>query len=484
MEEFANDYEDIDSGGGFSSSDTKSRCQSEDMSTRPQFVFNAPDPAYVAVPLQFDRNTKQMPTVDAEKYDKMAVMTGEEDVNIVASVVNTRVHGKAVLFPYAKTYLDSQGANFIDQNIGDDFILVDESEGGEDVTKAGADKEGEKLQLKRVARRIPKKKTNTLAPVVDKDYFTKEYKSNMLRYWTDPYKEKHVLAYMNIGKAARQTRGRSYTKFIRTLYLLGNEYLSPEEFIKSDGKLFKWETNIKMRQGTYGGMDELALNLARMKDSNDDDWCLAGDVSFTMYLWDLPDYNKKESWNPWVSVSKSTIGNAGNGLFAAREFQKGETIGFYVGNVVYKYPKKWTAKASEEFLQEQQGFLEDDSRTMTLVDKKGFRVVVNPCYGRNREKIANPPLLMGIHFLNDFTKIYDDEMGESLKEKVMKHNNVWVDDQGGVKATKRIRVGQELLLSYEGKRRSYVDRKPKATVTAEAKATGTMTTEGPRKKKK
>ena len=70
MEEFAadsldNDYEDIDSGGGFSSSDTKSRCQSEDMPRRPhlvlpQCVLNAPDHAYVAVPLQFDRNTKQM----------------------------------------------------------------------------------------------------------------------------------------------------------------------------------------------------------------------------------------------------------------------------------------------------------------------------------------------------------------------------------------------------------------------------------------
>jgi exo-beta-1,3-glucanase (GH17 family) len=58
----------------------------------------------------------------------------------------------------------------------------------------------------------------------------------------------------------------------------------------------------------------------------------------------------------------------------------------------------------------------------------------------------------------------------------MKHNNVWVDDQGGVKATKRILVGQELLLSYEGKRRSYVDRKPKARATVKAKATGTITT--------
>jgi hypothetical protein len=91
--------------------------------------------------------------------------------------------------------------------------------------------------------------------------------------------------------------------------------------------------------------------------------------------------------------------------FAAKEFQKGETVGFYAGNAVYKYPKKWRAKASDEFLQEQQGFLEDDSRTMTLVDKKGFCVVVNPCYGRNREKVAHPPLLIRMYFLNDFSKI-------------------------------------------------------------------------------
>jgi hypothetical protein len=39
-----------------------------------------------------------------------------------------------------------------------------------------------------------------------------------------------------------------------------------------------------------------------------------------------------------------------------------------------------------------------------------------------------------------------------LKEKTRKLNNVWVDDQGGVKANRRICVGKEILFSYDGKR--------------------------------
>mgnify|MGYP002176707461 CR=1 FL=1 len=478
------DYGDINSGGGFSSSDTKSRYQGGYMSTRSQSVLNAPESTYVAVPVQFNTDASkfvehsgkyvEIPT-NAVRDDSVGFMTGEEAVNKVASLVDTGPDTKAVVLPYATNYFDDKRADFIDKDIGDGCSFIAELESGEDATKAGVDKEEEKLPSKRVPRRTSKKKTITPAPVVDKDYFTKEYKRTVVSYWAASYNQRDVLEYLNIGHA-KEKRGCSYIKFVRTLYLLGNEYLSPEEFAKSDGKLYRWEVNVKMGQSNYGGMGELALSVGRTKDPKEDDWHLADGVSLTMYLWDSPDYNKKQSWNPWVAVRKSAINNTGNGLFAAREFQKGETVGFYVGNVVYKDTKKWTGKASEEFLREREGCLEDDRRTMTLVDKEGFRVMVNPCYGRNREKIAHPPLLMGTHFLNDFTKIYDEETGKSSKEKMLKHNNVWVDDQGGIKATKRILVGKELYLSYGGKRASYVDRKPKARATAKAKGTGTTTT--------
>lgn len=40
------------------------------------------------------------------------------------------------------------------------------------------------------------------------------------------------------------------------------------------------------------------------------------------------------SWQPWVLVRKSTLPNAGMGLFAARPFATDELIGRYVGKIL------------------------------------------------------------------------------------------------------------------------------------------------------
>jgi hypothetical protein len=39
------------------------------------------------------------------------------------------------------------------------------------------------------------------------------------------------------------------------------------------------------------------------------------------------------------------MANGGNGLFAAKEFQKGETIGFYAGNVCLRVQEEMDRKA-------------------------------------------------------------------------------------------------------------------------------------------
>jgi hypothetical protein len=89
--------------------------------------------------------------------------------------------------------------------------LVAKAGSGEGVTKVGVDKEEEKLFSRRVPRRTSKKRASTGALVVGDDYFTPEYKSTLLSYWTAPYNQQDVLEYLNIGNA-RHKRGCSYEK--------------------------------------------------------------------------------------------------------------------------------------------------------------------------------------------------------------------------------------------------------------------------------
>jgi hypothetical protein len=58
-------------------------------------------------------------------------------------------------------------------------------------------------------------------------------------------------------------------------------------------------------------------------------------------------------------------------LFAAREFQPGQIVGFYVGNTIFTYPKRFTEQGSMEYLQYKNAILEDDTRTVTMLNKDG-----------------------------------------------------------------------------------------------------------------
>jgi hypothetical protein len=369
------------------------------------------------------------------------------------------IDGTAVaVLPLLSTYQQDQGTTYgVSNGFGRPFFPM---EGNESTSVRAAGKKG------KAKERLPN-------PVVDNEYFDTSYKQALVDYWKQPYDKESVLEYLKDG--SKQNRGASYGKFASTLYHLGKEFLSPDNFVKHEGLLFKWECKFGMPYSSYSGMEELRERLKNSTKHGESDWYLHEGVSLILFLWDEPTYKKKACWNPWVSVGKSTIDNAGNGLFAAREFQTDETIGFYCGNVIYTYPAKWTEKASDEFLVDRGGVLDDDSRTMSLVNKEGYRVVVNPLYTTKQERIENPPLLMGMHFLNDFNKIYNEQMEEGVKVKTEKFNNVWVDDQGGVKACRRICVGEELFISYEGKRTSYKYKRLKKGTPGAAEASGVAT---------
>jgi hypothetical protein len=307
------------------------------------------------------------------------------------------------------------------------------------------------LPIQRVPREIQVKRTAPSAPLVDKEYFSKGYKENLVVYWKPPFDKPTVINYLT-ENPNDMGRGAPYRNYAHTLYKLQQEFLSPEEFLNYEGTLFRWELMNGVKSGRFKGMKHLLETLGDDIVEKDDSVFPVG-TKMMMYLKGDGDDEWQPPGHPWFFIAKSTIDKAGNGLFAAREFEKGQIIGFYVGYLIFRYPKKWTAVATDEYISYMGGRLEDDSRSMTLIDKTGYRVVVNPHHTKGKERIDVPPLFMGIHFLNDFTKILNLQgRGGSLNQRCQKMNNVWVDDQGGVRASKRIVRGEELLLSYEGKR--------------------------------
>jgi hypothetical protein len=107
------------------------------------------------------------------------------------------------------------------------------------------EEEEEKGDLKRAARTRKLKGRKPTAPAVDSEYFDAEYKKVLLKYWTTSYNEDYMLQCLTDG-GAKDKRGSAFRKFVRTLYDLGKEYLSPENFEKYEGKLFKWECKFSM----------------------------------------------------------------------------------------------------------------------------------------------------------------------------------------------------------------------------------------------
>lgn len=74
--------------------------------------------------------------------------------------------------------------------------------------------------------------------------------------------------------------------------------------------------------------------LSKISDTEHDHWVPGS--SYMLYLLSQQGDNARvQSSEPWLKITKSTIPKAGRGLFAARTFHKGETVGFYGGKMTW-----------------------------------------------------------------------------------------------------------------------------------------------------
>jgi hypothetical protein len=171
---------------------------------------------------------------------------------------------------------------------------------------------------------------------------------------------------------------------------------------------YKWEAVMKLDIGIINDLHATAQLLLNRKTP--------GLLSHKLYI----KVDNKRNWEPWLQVKESSLPGAGKGIFALREFRKGQVIGWYYGK---KVPGSNHEKKPYQFAN---------------IDAEGGR---------------GYPGRLGLHFLNDPTLSQGKEgletkQGTDLKAS-LKKVNVRLHKDGLALAVSQIRVGDELFAHYQ-----------------------------------
>mmetsp|Transcript_40348 Transcript_40348/g.97434 ORF Transcript_40348/g.97434 Transcript_40348/m.97434 type:complete len:242 (-) Transcript_40348:28-753(-) len=149
-------------------------------------------------------------------------------------------------------------------------------------------------------------------------------------------------------------------------------------------------------------------------------------------------YGRYDRWVDYFQVKQSSIRNAGLGLFAARKFRKDEPMGKYYGKIFNDDeldPNLWKQGRDEDELAYSPEY------TMH-VPKHGVLVV-----HERKSRTSTIPLFFGFHYCNDATWFSVQGSGKKPKDTNMQ-NNIAMDPDLTVYATRTIKKGEELLLTY------------------------------------
>ena len=143
-------------------------------------------------------------------------------------------------------------------------------------------------------------------------------------------------------------------------------------------------------------------------------------------------------WTPLFEIKKSTIANAGLGLFAVQNFPRNTDVGIYVGKVMSQ--KAWEKRIDEI----------DSERNYAFQFKRTR-------HGTTRDHVIDPtipnadgsdlPSYFGLHFANDPTLGLKGEALKKSQDKI----NVMIGSNLIATTNKDIHKGDEIFLHYQWK---------------------------------
>ena len=261
--------------------------------------------------------------------------------------------------------------------------------------------------------------------------------------WCDRYKNvKAMVEYIVNENEEPVTQER----FVWTLAEIAVVKDNPEALTSQYGKLYKWlwryEAVIGEKKKDDVNVDKACFVALHMKGKMAMDVNMCPECALPAgWKWVLQLRTKQDKWLDWIYIMESNRTDANLGVFTARDFPKGSTIGYYCGLTVWRSDIAGSKKPTDDELIAQ-------GVTCT---RKGLTVMNNEAKWHTiAAKDVEPgatgeePLYLGMHYLN--SACFSLEVGSREYEKARKEQNCVVLHDGSVKAIKKIPRNYEVLL--------------------------------------
>jgi hypothetical protein len=263
-----------------------------------------------------------------------------------------------------------------------------------------------------------------------------EWEIKNWRNYYSSYRNMQEYLYDTYGENANKSLMRNQEAFIPTKAMLAILAHSADDLLAKHGELYRW----KMQYERVLSTDKEARYIGSAAPKYDDDMKADGNLAIPEgWRWMLQLRTAAYAWKDWVYIKKSPRGKQNLGVYAARDFCSGTTIGYYSGNVVWRHNVGGTVRPSEEYLKARG--VSKGHNSLLMRDKEAkFVVVTAPPLERD-----NPQsLYMGMHYVNSASDSLSDE-----SEVFTKGYNCILGEDGSLVACRKIAPNTELLYACQ-----------------------------------
>jgi len=259
--------------------------------------------------------------------------------------------------------------------------------------------------------------------------------------WCSRYKDvKAMEAYIMVEQKER----RSQKKFVATLAKAAVLKDNPEAFTSECGRIYKWLWRYQYEMGgRKSSKADKACHVSKFvrKEIESQMRKSSKCVLVGGWKWVMQLRASDGKWIDWIQIQKSNRPGASLGVFAARDFPKGSTIGYVCGSVRCESDEGGRAQCNSGVWNPGEGEEEMESFTFRNGKAKWQTVVAKKV---KCEEMGEEALFLGMHYLK--SACHGFAVGSKEHDKARKNQNCFLSNDGSVKALKKISPTVEMLL--------------------------------------